>query len=234
MKGKEFKDFVFQEVAVIAQAFSSPKRLEIIDVLAQGERSVETLAHEVSMTIANTSRHLQVLKNAGIVRSRKEGVSVIYLLADQEALLCWKALQSLAVKRRAEITEVAKSFFAERDHIEPVSIAELQRRLKNKEVVLLDVRPPEEYETAHLPGAVSIPLTDLKRGVGKLPKNREIVAYCRGRYCVLAAEAVAILKKAGYHVVRLEEGIYEWKQAGLPVEKGNGRVSNKKEIKARR
>ncbi len=234
MQGREFKDFVFQEIAAIARAFSSPKRLEIIDVLAQGERSVETLANEASMTIANTSRHLQVLKNAGMVRSRKQGVSVIYLLADDDVLACWKALQTLAEKRRAEIKEVAKSFFSERDHVEPVSIAELQRRLKNKEVVLLDVRPAEEYETAHLPGAVSIPLTDLKRGVGKLPKSREIVAYCRGRYCVLAAEAVAMLKKAGYRVLRLEEGIYEWKQAGLPVEKGNGRVPNKKEIKVRR
>jgi len=146
------------------------------------------------MTVANTSRHLQILKNAGIVRSRKEGVSVIYLLADDEVLACWKALQALAEKRKTEIKEVAKSFFAERDPIEPISIAELQRRLKNEEVVLLDVRPAEDYEAAHLPGAVSIPLADLKRGIGKLSKRREIVAYCRGRYCMLAAEAVAIEK----------------------------------------
>lgn len=228
MQGREFKDFVFQEIAAIAQAFSSPKRLEIIDVLAQGERSVETLANEVSMTIANTSRHLQILKNAGMVRSRKQGVSVIYLLAGQEVFLVWKALQSLAEKRRAEIKEVAGSFFAERGGIEPISLQELQRRVKNNQVILLDVRPVEEYANVHLPGAVSMPLAELKRGIGKLPKNREIVAYCRGPYCVLAAEAVAILKKAGYRAVRLEEGVNEWKQAGLPVEEGNGRPVERK------
>ncbi|RIK80646.1 ArsR family transcriptional regulator [candidate division KSB1 bacterium] len=234
MQGREFKDFVFQEIAVIAQAFASPKRLEIIDILAQGERSVETLAHEVSMTIANTSRHLQVLKSAGIVRSRKQGVSVIYLLADDGVLACWKALQTLAEKRRTEIKEMAKSFFAERDPIEPVSIAELQRRLKNNEIVLFDVRPIEEYENGHLPGAVSMPLIELKSGLDRLSKRREIVAYCRGRYCVLAAEAVAILKRAGYKALRLEDGVYEWQQAGLAIEMGNGRMPNKKEIKARR
>jgi rhodanese-related sulfurtransferase len=223
MRGREFKDFVFQEIAAVAQAFSSPKRLEIIEVLAQGERSVETLTNEVSMTIANTSRHLQILKNAGIVRSRKQGVSVIYLLAGQEVFLVWKALRSLAEKRRAEIKEVARSFFAERGGIEPISLQELQRRVKNNQVILLDVRPVEEYANVHLPGAVSRPLAELKRGIGKLPKNREIVAYCRGPYCVLAAEAVAILKKAGYRALRLEEGVNEWKQAGLPIEAGNGR-----------
>jgi rhodanese-related sulfurtransferase/DNA-binding transcriptional ArsR family regulator len=228
MQGREFKDFAFQEIAVIAQAFSSPKRLEIIEVLAQGERSVETLANEVSMTIANTSRHLQVLKAAGIVRSRKEGVSVIYAIADENVLACWKALQVLAEKRRVEIKEAAKSFFAERDDIEPLAIEELQHRLNNKEIVLLDVRPVEEYENGHLPGAVSMPLAELKRGLDKLSKRREIVAYCRGRYCVLAAEAVAILKKAGYKALRLEDGVYEWQQAGLTVEKGNRPLFDKK------
>jgi rhodanese-related sulfurtransferase len=220
VKGREFKDFVYQEIAVIAQAFSSPKRLEIIDILAQGERSVETLARETSMTIANTSRHLQVLKAAGIVKSRKEGVSVIYLLADQEVLHAWKTLQALAEKRRAEIKAAAKAFFEERGNMESISLHELWRRVKNNEVILLDLRPVEEYENAHLAGAVSMPLAELKRGIGKLPKRREIVAYCRGPYCVLAAEAVAILKKAGYRAWRLEEGVYEWKQAGLPVKEG--------------
>lgn len=228
MREREFKDFVFQEIAAVAQAFSSPKRLEIIEVLAQGERSVETLAREVSMAIANTSRHLQVLKNARIVRSRKQGVSVIYMLAGQDVFLVWKALQSLAEKRRAEIKEVARSFFAERGGIEPISLQELQRRVKNNQVILLDVRPVEEYANVHLPGAVSMPLAELKRGFGKLPKTREIVAYCRGPYCVLAADAVAILKKAGYRAVRLEEGVNEWKQAGLPVEAGNGRPVERK------
>lgn len=233
MRGREFKDFVFQEIAAVAQAFSSPKRLEIIEVLAQGERSVETLAKEGSMTIANTSRHLQVLKAAGIVRSRKEGVSVIYAIADEKVLACWKALQVLAEKRRAEIKEAAKSFFAEGDDIEPIAIEELQRLLNNKEIVLLDVRPVEEYENGHLPGAVSMPLAELKRGLDKLAKRREIVAYCRGRYCVLAAEAVTILKKAGYKALRLEDGVYEWQQAGRKVEKGNGPLFDKK-IKMRR
>jgi rhodanese-related sulfurtransferase/predicted transcriptional regulator len=221
MQGREFKDFVFQEIAVMAQAFSSPKRLEIMDILAQSERSVETLAREVSMTIANTSRHLQILKNAGMVRSRKQGVSVIYAIADEHVMAGWKALQALAEKRRAAIKEVAKSFFAERGDLEPLSIAELQHRFNNKEILLLDVRPVEEYENGHLPGAVSLPLLELKSGLEKLAKRREIVAYCRGRYCVLAAEAVAILRKAGYRALRLEDGVYEWQQAGLAVEKGN-------------
>jgi rhodanese-related sulfurtransferase/predicted transcriptional regulator len=234
MHNREFKDFVFQEIAVMAQGFSSPKRLEIINILAQSERSVETLAREVSMTVANTSRHLQILKNAGIVRSRKEGVSVIYSLADESVLAGWKALQTLAESRRAEIQAVAKSFFAARDEMEPISIDELQHRFNNKEIVLLDVRPVEEYENGHLPGAVSMPLAGLKSGLGKLSKRREIVAYCRGRYCVLAAEAVAMLRKAGFKALRLEDGVYEWQQAGLAVEKGNGRAPNKKGTKARR
>ena len=231
MQGREFKDFIFQEIAVIAQAFSSPKRLEIIDLLAQSERSVEGLAREVSLTVANTSRHLQILKNAGMVRSRKQGVSVIYSIADEHVLAGWKALQTLAEKRRAEIQAVARSFFAERDELEPISIAELQQHLNHKEIVLLDVRPAQEYENGHLPGAVSMPLAELKSGLDKLSKRRKIVAYCRGRYCVLAAEAVAILKKAGYKALRLEESVYEWRLAGLPVEKGNGRTPHRKKQK---
>lgn len=218
MKAREFKDLVFQEIAVIAQAFSSPKRLEIIDVLAQGERSVETLACQVSMTVANTSQHLQILKNARVVTSRKDGVNVIYFLTAKDVLHCWKTLQALAAKRRSEIKEIVRLFFEESKSLEPIPRDELWRRLRKNEVVLLDVRPPEEYEHEHLPGAISIPLSELKKRMKELPNEREIIAYCRGPYCVLAAEAVAKLKKAGFRASRFDEGLYEWKQAGLPIE----------------
>lgn len=218
MKAREFKDLVFQEIAVIAQAFSSPKRLEIIDVLAQGERSVEALARQVSMTVANTSQHLQILKNARVVTNRKDGVNVIYFLTAKDVLHCWKALQALAAKRRSEIKEIVRLFFEESKSLEPIPRDELWRRLRKNEVVLLDVRPPEEYKQEHLPGAISIPLSELKKRMKELPNDREIVAYCRGPYCVLAAEAVEKLKKAGFRASRLDEGLYEWKQAGLPIE----------------
>lgn len=218
MKSREFKEKVFQQFASIARAFSSPKRLEIIDVLAQGERDVETLANEVRLTVANTSRHLQILKNSRLVESRKVGVRVYYRIADDEILHCWKRLQVLAEKRLAELRETAWLYFKERDSMEPISRKELQERVKNGDVVLLDVRPFEEYEKGHIPGALSIPFSELKHRLNDLPRHCQIVAYCRGMYCVLAAEAVRILNSSGFQATRFREGILEWKEAGLPVE----------------
>ncbi|RMD99875.1 MAG: ArsR family transcriptional regulator [Calditrichaeota bacterium] len=219
MNGRDFKDMIFEQFAKIANAFASPKRLEIIDILAQGERDVDSLARQASMTVANTSRHLQILRHARLVEVRRDGVRIYYRLADDDVLKCWIELQSLAEKRTAEVREIARIFFEERDAMRPISKEELQQRLQNNEVIVLDVRPEEEFRSGHIPGAVSIPLSQLQKRLEELPRDREVVAYCRGPYCVLSAEAMAILRDAGYHAVRLKEGLPQWRQAGLPVEK---------------
>lgn len=218
MTGREFKDVVFEQFAKIAHAFSSPKRLEIIDILAQGERDVDSLSRQVNMTIANTSRHLQALKNVRLVETRREGVQIFYRLAGTEVLHCYNHLQSLAEKRSVEIREIVRVFFEERDGMEPISKDELRKRIQANDVIVLDVRPSEEYENGHIAGALSVPLSQLKDKLKEIPRDREIVAYCRGQYCVLSAEAMKILRDAGYHAVRLKEGLPEWKEAGLPVD----------------
>ncbi|OGC00791.1 ArsR family transcriptional regulator [candidate division KSB1 bacterium RBG_16_48_16] len=218
MTGREFKDAVFDQFARIAYAFASPKRLEMIDVLAQGERDVDSLARQVGMTIANTSRHLQVLKTARLIQSRREGVRIFYRLADDDVFQCWKNLQSLAENRIAEIREVTKLFFDERDKMEPINRDELWNRIRNHDVTVIDVRPPEEYRQAHIPAALSIPLAELKERLDEIPHEHEVVAYCRGPYCVLSVEAVKILRDSGYKVSRLKDGMPEWKRASLPIE----------------
>lgn len=218
MKGREFKDAVFEQFARIAYAFAAAKRLEIIDILAQGERDVVSLAREGGMNIANASRHLQILKTARLVESRRDGVRIFYKLTDDDVYNCWKNLQLIAEKRVAEISEVSQAFLKERESLESISATELWQRIQNNDVVVLDVRPENEYAQAHIPHSRSLPLNQLKEKLNELPENIEIVAYCRGPYCVLSPEAVAILKKAGINAIRLEEGLPEWKQAGLPVE----------------
>lgn len=218
MTGREFKDTVFEQFAKIAHAFSSPKRLEIIDILAQGERDVDSLSKQVQMTVANTSRHLQALKAARLVETRKIGVQVFYRLADSEVLNCFQHLQLLAEKRSTEIREIVRLFFEERDGLEPISKEELSIRIRGKSVIILDVRPVEEYQRGHIPGALSIPLSQLKKRLDEIPRDCEVVAYCRGPYCVLSAEAMKILRNAGYQATRLKDGLPEWKGAGLPVE----------------
>jgi rhodanese-related sulfurtransferase len=218
MKGREFKDTVFQLFALIAQGFSSPKRLEIIDVLFQGERDVETLSKEVNMSIGNTSKHLQVLKNSKLVESRKEGVRVLYRIADEAIFTCYKNLQALAEKRLYELKEIVRIYYQDRDKLEPISKKKLRNRIKNGDVLVLDVRPFEEYRNGHIPDALSIPLPDLKKRIDDIPKNIEVVAYCRGPYCVLAVEAVMSLRKAGVRAIRMKDGYPEWKESRLPVE----------------
>jgi len=218
MKGKEFKDTVFQIFAMIAQGFSSPKRLEIIDVLLQGERDVETLSKEVNTSLANTSKHLQVLKNAKLVVSRKDGVRVLYRIADDSVFICYKNLQALAEKRFYELKEIVRTYYQERDKMEPVSRETLLGRIKNRDILVLDVRPFEEYRSGHIPEAHSFPLSELKERIDEIPKNIEVVAYCRGPYCVLSAEAIIFLRKRGISAIRMEDGFPEWKEAGLPVE----------------
>ncbi len=218
MTGREFKDLTFQQFANIATAFASPKRLELIDILSQGERDVDTLSTETNMNFANTSRHLQILKNSKIVTSRKEGVRVLYNLANEEVIKCWKGLQSLAEKSASEIRETARLFFEERSALTPISSTELWDKLNKDEVTLIDVRPKEEFLSGHIPQAISIPLKELKEKSNELPLNKEIVAYCRGPYCVLAAEAVKQLTRKGYNVVIHKEDINSWRAQGLPVQ----------------
>lgn len=220
MKSREFKDTVFQLFARMAHAFSASKRLEIVDVLAQGERDVETLAGEIRSTVANTSRHLQVLKNSRLVESRKQGVHVYYRLAAPAVVQCWMQLQALAESRLPEVMEAVRSYFQARDGMEPISREELLRRIRDERVVVLDVRPQEEYEAGHIPGAVSIPLSELRQKLNEILPDSEVIAYCRGPYCVLSAEAVALLRGWGRRAVRLEDGFPEWQQNDLPVAGG--------------
>jgi rhodanese-related sulfurtransferase len=216
--GREFKDLIYEQFGRMANAFSSPKRLEIVDLLVQGERDVESLSKQTSMTIANTSRHLQILKAARLVDVRRDGVRIFYRLANAQVLQCWMGLQSLAEKQTAEIREIARMFFEERDAMKPISKEELKERMRNNEAVVLDVRPSVEFQSGHIPGAISIPLSELKNRLKEIPREREVVAYCRGSYCVLSAGAMTILRNAGYEAVRLKEGLAEWREAGLPVE----------------
>jgi len=217
MKARDFKDLIFQQFANTAAAFSSPKRLEIIDILEQGEKDVETLSSQISATVANTSRHLQILKNARLVESRRDGVRIYYRLADEKVFNCWKGLQSLAESRVSEIREVLKDFLSERDAMNAMSKEELWSRIQSNDVIILDVRPEEEFKSGHIPGAISIPLSELRKRLNEIPHNRKIVAYCRGPYCVLSPEAIKILHDEGYSASRLEEGLPEWREAGFPV-----------------
>lgn len=221
MHGREFKDALFTKFGQIGSAFASPKRIEIVDVLAQGERSVETLARETGLSVANTSRHLQILKAANLVASRKEGLQVFYRLADPMVLRGYQALQALAGARLAEVNRLVNDYFSGTDGLEPLPRAELLRRARSRDVVVLDVRPPEEYAAGHIAGALSLPLAELERRLADLPAGKKIVAYCRGPYCVLAAEAVRLLRRRGFEAVRLADGYPEWRDAGLPVEAAN-------------
>jgi rhodanese-related sulfurtransferase/DNA-binding transcriptional ArsR family regulator len=220
MRGRDFKDAVFHQFARIAAAFGSPKRIELVDLLAQGERHVEALATEAGLSLANTSRHLQILKAANLVTTRKEGLQVFYRLGDPIVLDGYRALQRLAEVRLAEIGRLVDDYFSNADGLEPVESAELLRRARSRDVVVVDVRPPEEYAAGHIAGALSVPLAQLERRLAELPRSKRVVAYCRGPYCVLAAEAVRRLRTRGYDAARLKDGYPEWRDAGLPVHAG--------------
>lgn len=219
MTGREYKDLVFEHFAKIANAFSSPKRLEIIDLLSQGDKDVDTLAKETNMNFANTSRHLQILKSARIVKSRKEGIRVIYSLSDDEVIVCWKTLQNLTEKIVADMREITKSFLDQRLALEPISASELLSKMNEDDIVIIDVRPKDEFRKGHIPGAVSIPLAELNEKINDLPKDKEIVAYCRGKYCVLSAEASKILSSKGFTIRILQDDVNSWRFSGLEVEK---------------
>ena len=209
---------LFDALASVAQALGSGRRAEIVDVLAQGERSVEDLAGEISQSVANTSQHLQVLARVGLVRTRGEGNRVFYRLADDRVGDLWAAVRDVAVRHVAEVSVLADEYLGERDGVEQVSAMELEQRLARGDVVVLDVRPEPEYRAGHIVGARSAPLPTLAAIVPTLPRRREIVAYCRGPYCVYADDAVRLLRARGLRARRLDVGFPEWRRAGLPVE----------------
>lgn len=212
------KQALYGEFALVARALGSPHRLEMIEHLAQGERGVEALAERVGLTLANTSQHLQQLRRAGLVASRREGKFVRYRLADDAVLGLTASLSEVAERNLAAVDRIRRAYFAERDGMEPVSREELLERMRDGLVTVLDVRPADEFATGHLPGAVNIPLAELEARLAELDPDQEVVAYCRGPWCVLSFEAVAALRVRGFSVRRLEDGLPEWKASGLPVE----------------
>ncbi len=209
---------LFDALASAAQALGSGRRAEIVDLLAQGERSVEEIATEISQSVANTSQHLRLLARAGLVRSRREGTRVFYRLSSERVGDLWAAVRDVAVHHVAEVSGLADEYLGERDGVEQVSVRELEERLARGQVVVLDVRPEPEYRAGHISGARSAPLATLDSLAATLPRRREIVAYCRGPYCVYADDAVRLLRERGLKARRLDVGFPEWSRAGLPVE----------------
>jgi rhodanese-related sulfurtransferase len=212
------KGALFDAFASVAQALGSGRRAEIVDVLAQGERSVEEIASEIDQSLANTSHHLQLLLRAGLVRSRREGTRIYYRLASDRVADLWAAVREVAERHVAEVHVLADDYLGERDGVEQISADQLQTRLARGSVIVLDVRPEPEYRAGHIPGALSAPLTSLDAVAAKLPKRREIVAYCRGPYCVYADDAVRLLRERGLKARRLDVGLPEWRHGGRPVE----------------
>jgi ArsR family transcriptional regulator len=206
------------QFALIAKTLGHADRLELLEHLAQGERSVEALARRVGLSIANTSQHLQQLRRAGLVASRRDGKFVLYRLADETLLELLGLLRQVAERNLAEVDRVLGGYYANRDSMQPVSREELLERLRQGLVTVLDVRPADEFAMGHLPGAVNIPLSELQHRLAELDPGQEIVAYCRGAYCVLSFEAVAALRASGFEARRLEDGLPEWRAAGLPIE----------------
>lgn len=213
------KRLAFEQFALVAKALGSGHRLELLDILAQGERAVERLAQAADFTVGNTSQHLQQLRRAGLVTAKKVGNQVIYALADSEVVALVRTLWRVAERNTAEVERVVQRYYRDRDSLEPVSRNDLRKRLRARSVLVLDVRPGDEYAAGHLPEAVSVPVSELKRRLKQIPKGREIVACCRGPYCVYSYEAVEILRAAGYRARRLDGGFLEWRAAGLPVTK---------------
>ena len=214
------KQRIYEQFARIGKALASPSRLELLDLLGQGERSVDALARACELSVANASQHLQALYAARLVESRRHGQRIFYRLADPSVAALWQALRTTARRQLAELDSVAREYLEGRDEFEPIDRAELVRRMKAGSVTLIDVRPAEEYEQAHLPGAICVPLGAVKYFARTAPKRKQVVAYCRGPYCVFALKAVAELKKRGINAARLEGGVQEWSAAGLPLEAG--------------
>jgi rhodanese-related sulfurtransferase/DNA-binding transcriptional ArsR family regulator len=221
MAHREFKDALYGQFARIGHALGSPKRIEILDLLGQGEKTVELLAEQCATPVKNTSAHLRALRHARLVETRREGTFVYYRLADEDVSVLVRSLQELGRSRLAEVQQVTHLYLDGRDALEPVTLTELRKLVNDDRVTVIDVRPREEFEAGHIPGAISIPVPELERRVAELPKRKEVIAYCRGPYCVYSLEAVTRLRKAGYRARRAEEGLPDWRARGLPVATGS-------------
>lgn len=220
MRSRAAKDALYDGFALVGRALGSGRRAEIIDVLDQGERSVEDIAAEIGQSVANTSQHLQQLLRAGLVVSRRDGNRIYYSLASPRVTELWAAVRDVAEAHLAELDRLARAYLGNRDALETIERDELVKRLRAGDVVVLDVRPEPEYAAGHIRGALSVPVAELAKRLKELPKNRRVVAYCRGPYCVYADDAVRTLRKRGYRAARLEDGFPEWNRAGLPVAAG--------------
>jgi rhodanese-related sulfurtransferase len=221
---RQFKNGVYEQLARVGKAVSAPKRLELLDLLCQGPRTVESLAEQAAISVANASQHLQVLRAARLVTAEKQGLFVEYRLADEEVGRFFVTLRQLATSRLAEIELVTRAYMERRGGLEAVHGDELMRRMRHGEVTILDVRPVEEYLAGHIPGALSMPVADLKAQLPDLPKDREVVAYCRGPYCVMAVDAVTLLRQKGFTAHRLEHGVADWRARGWRVATGRERT----------
>ena len=219
MGHREFKDQLYAQFARIGKALASPQRLELLELLAQGERTVEDLAGEAALTVANASQHLHVLRGARLVESRKEGLYVYYRLADPAVFTLWRALREVGERQLAEIDRLVETYMRHPEHLEPLSRDDLARRLAEGDAIVVDVRPTPEYQQGHIAGARSIPVEQLEARLRELDPGQEIVAYCRGPYCVFADEAVSLLRTRGFTARRYVEGYPEWAAAGLPTER---------------
>lgn len=219
--GRQFKDQLYAQFARVGQTLSSPARIEILDLLAQAEKSVEAIAAEAGLGIKNASAHLRILRQARLVETRKEPPYVYYRLAGPAVFRLLRELQVLSRERLGEVEQVARLYLERRDELEPVDPEELRRRLDAGETTLLDVRPVDEYRAAHIPGALSIPIRELTQRLAEIPRNRAVVAYCRGPYCVYAVEAVEALREHGFSAARMEVGVPDWRLAGYPVAVGD-------------
>jgi rhodanese-related sulfurtransferase len=218
MASRAFKDRLYGEFAVIGRALANPHRLELLDLLGQGERSVEALAQEAHLSLANASAHLQVLRRARLVDAEKRGLYVVYRLTNPGVYELWRTLRGVGASQLAEVDRLVETYLTDRDALAAISKEDLVQQIAEGAVVVLDVRPVVEYEQGHIVGARSIPVGELERRLTELPRNREIVAYCRGPYCVFADEAVSLLVDRGYRARRLTDGLPEWRAAGYPVE----------------
>jgi len=217
---RAFKDALYAQFARIGHALASPKRIKLLDLLGQGEKTVETLAERIATPIKNTSAHLRVLRQARLVETRRDGTYVYYRLADDDVFRLLRTLETLGHAQLAEVQQVVRIYLDGHDQMEPVTLKELRRLMRDDDVTILDVRPADEFEAGHIPGALSVPVPELKRRLRDIPKGREVIAYCRGRYCVYSLEAVTLLRKHGYRARRADEGLPDWRAAGLPVESG--------------
>ena len=220
MSGRLVKDGLYDQFARIGKAVAHPKRIELLDLLCQGERSVEVLAQAAALSVTNASAHLKVLREARLVETRKEGTRVFYRLGSESVCQLYFSVRDVAAERIAEVEMMVRDYFEARDQLEPITREELLARTDDGSVLVLDVRPKEEYQAGHIPGAISVPLSQLEKRLADLPQEAEIVAYCRGPYCVLAPQALDVLRRHGFQARRLQDGLPEWRHAGLPVEIG--------------